>query len=172
MSSIDVFTDGSCKGPQTKRRAAASVWVPSTKKGYVSLVPGRQTNQRAELFAILVTLDMVPGKLRILTDSDYTIKCLTVWWKSWVKNGWKNSKGKSVENQDLIKDLLELLKSRTIEFVHVYGHQKVSNYEADGNTKADELAQSFADGYISSKVLEVSYNDSGKKVEDDPWDAL
>jgi ribonuclease HI len=102
----------------------------------------RQTNQRAELTAILRALQIMPKhqSIEIITDSSYSINCCTVWVKSWVKNNWKTSTGKDVENRDLveaIKILLDGRKELNVEttFTWIKGHDN-----NPGNEAADRLA--------------------------------
>jgi ribA/ribD-fused uncharacterized protein len=80
--------------------------------------------------------------LTVKSDSDYSIKCVTLWHKTWEKNGWKTSKGEDVVNSDIIKDILQILSHRTNElsktsFQHVYAHKGDI-----GNEGADKLALS------------------------------
>ncbi|KAK9246328.1 ribonuclease H-like domain-containing protein, partial [Lipomyces tetrasporus] len=105
----------------------------------------QQTNQRAELTAILRALEVIddPGRhVRITTDSQYAIKCLTVWKDKWLQNGFINSKGLEVVNSDIIKEILELMASHRenrgyVELEHVYGHSgNVGNEVADALAKA------------------------------------
>jgi ribonuclease HI len=102
----------------------------------------KQTNQRAELTAILRALDIAPRHrdVTIYTDSKYAISCVTEWYKNWVKNKWTNSKGKPVENKDLIVDIREKIEERDYLqkgtfFVWVKGHAA-----DEGNVAADRLA--------------------------------
>jgi ribonuclease HI len=102
----------------------------------------RQTNQRAELTAIVRALDIAPlnRDVTIYTDSRYSIDCVTDWYKTWVRNKWMTAKNKPVENKDLVMDIRqkieerEHLKSGTY-FVWVKGHAN-----DEGNTAADRLA--------------------------------
>jgi ribonuclease HI len=107
-----------------------------------ALKGSKQTNQRAELTAILRALDIAPRhrEVTIYTDSKYAIDCVTNWYRSWVKNGWVNSKGKLVENKDLVADIRERIEERErlgklTYFVWVKGH--ATN---EGNIAADRLA--------------------------------
>lgn len=65
--------------------------------------PGRPTNNRAELYAIIRALEEAPRNdvetLIIKTDSKYCIGCFSSWHKGWEQHGWKNSKGEPVGNQ-------------------------------------------------------------------------
>lgn len=102
----------------------------------------KQTNQRAELTAILRALDIAPihREVTIYTDSQYAIRSVTEWSKVWERNGWVNSKNKPVENKDLVMEIREkiverdLLKKGTY-FVWVKGHAN-----DEGNIAADRLA--------------------------------
>lgn len=102
----------------------------------------RQTNQRAELTAILRGLDIAPRHrdVTIFSDSQYAINCVTVWFINWRRNNWTTSSGKPVENKDLVEPILEKieeregLKVKTL-FEWVKGHSQHA-----GNEAADQLA--------------------------------
>jgi len=94
------------------------------------------TNNQAELYAIAVALENCSGNLLIRTDSEYSIHCLTKWYKTWKRNGWKNSKGEKVANHEFIKYIIEKLQKRDVVFEHVRGHCG----DAD-NERCDELAK-------------------------------
>lgn len=103
---------------------------------------GRQTNQRAELAAIKRAVDLAPinRNVLIMSDSNYSIKCVTEWSRNWEQNGWKTSTGKSVENRDLVEPILERLRERALaggktELRWVKGHAN-----DEGNVAADALA--------------------------------
>ncbi|ETI24062.1 hypothetical protein G647_03431 [Cladophialophora carrionii CBS 160.54] len=113
-----------------------------------ALKGSKQTNQRAELTAILRALDIAPRhrEVTIYTDSKYAIDCVTNWYRNWVKNGWVNSKGKPVENKDLVADIRERIEEREqlaklTYFVWVKGHAQNA-----GNIAADRLAVEGAMG--------------------------
>lgn len=102
----------------------------------------KQTNQRAELTAVARALDFVPidRDILICTDSYYAIRCITEWSPKWLKNGWKNSAGKDVENRDLVEPIVsrvcerEACKAKT-KFQWIKGHAN-----DPGNVAADQLA--------------------------------
>lgn len=107
-----------------------------------ALTGPRQTNQRAELTAVLRALELGPDDRRIVirTDSKYTISCVTEWFRRWEMNGWKNARGVDVENVDLIKLILAKIRGRSArklktDFEWVKGHSNDA-----GNTAADKLA--------------------------------
>lgn len=102
----------------------------------------KQTNQRAELTAVARALDHVPidRDVLICTDSYYSIRCITEWSPKWLRNGWKNSAGKDVENRDLVEPIVsrvcerEACKAKT-KFQWIKGHAN-----DPGNVAADQLA--------------------------------
>lgn len=71
--------------------------------GYVETA----TNITMELTAILHGLEFVrPAagrRLCIVTDSEFSIKAVTHWWKVWQANGFRTAGGKPVANVDLIR---------------------------------------------------------------------
>lgn len=102
----------------------------------------RQTNQRAELTAVARALDHIPidRDTIILTDSRYSIQCLTEWFPKWETNNWKSSSGKDVENRDLIEPIIARIRERLMckaqtKFEWLKGH---ANHP--GNVAADHLA--------------------------------
>jgi ribonuclease HI len=86
---------------------------------------GTATNNVAELTALerlLTTVEpSVPMEIRM--DSQYAMKAVTTWLPGWKRNGWKNSAGKPVANQELVVRIDTLLTGRTVEFRYVAAHQ-------------------------------------------------
>lgn len=62
------------------------------------------TNNRMELTALLVALDMVPEgtPMSVYSDSHLAVRTITEWAAGWEKRGWKRKSG-PVENLDLVK---------------------------------------------------------------------
>ncbi|KAH8593260.1 ribonuclease H-like domain-containing protein [Bisporella sp. PMI_857] len=140
-----VYTDGSALG-NGRVGAVAGVGVyfgPNDQRNVSEPLQGiPQTNQRAELTAVLRALEIVSRteNIRIFTDSNYSISCSSLWYKNWQKNGWRNSKGEDVMNRDLIESIRELIDSRDrngakTNFEWVKGHSNDPSNEA-----ADRLA--------------------------------
>ena len=91
---------------------------------------------------MLRALEMVPRDrdVTIITDSQYSINCVTKWYVQWRQRNWKNSAGKPVENRDIIENLLERIETRAslkshTEFEWIKGHD-----HDPGNEAADRLA--------------------------------
>ncbi|KAK8200628.1 hypothetical protein M8818_005942 [Zalaria obscura] len=155
---LRIYTDGSALG-NGGNGAIAGVGVyfgPNDSRNVSEPLKGeRQTNQRAELTAILRALELAPRDrpVTIYSDSSYAIKCVTEWFQKWRSNGWLNSSKKPVENKDLIEKVLALLEERErigraagddvsegkgrsrVQFVWVKGHK-----DDPGNIAADGLA--------------------------------
>ena len=114
-------------------------------------LPGpRQTNQRAELTAILRALDTTPRDrdVTIVTDSQYSINCVTAWSMNWRRNGWKTSSGKLVENKDLVENILAKIEERNglqsqTQFEWIKGHNKDPGNEAADRLAVDGARNSF-----------------------------
>jgi hypothetical protein len=69
-----IYTDGSCK----KSVAGAGIWFGDNDPRNASVpVPGLQTNQRAEVFAVGEALRRSQGPVEIKTDSLYAINGCT-----------------------------------------------------------------------------------------------
>ncbi|EZG55473.1 ribonuclease H [Gregarina niphandrodes] len=160
---LRVYTDGACSGNGFRGAVAGwGVFFPdgefANMYGPLQGVP--QTNQRAELTAIVMALraaltSMAPAVV-LYTDSQYSIKCLTVWIRGWVKNGWRNSKGEPVANSDLIQDASNLLAQlgKRMTLHHVRGHVNDPN-----NDEADRLARLGASGRAQQDIIDLSLNE-------------
>lgn len=146
---LQIWTDGSCLR-NGRRNATSGVGIVQSEHGIRGLstaVPGvRQTNNRAELYAVMYALCLVPGSSSVIiyTDSKYSIDCITIHSTKWKANGWRTTKGSSVEWTEIICYILLLIESRlekggSTSFVHVKGHSTDRN-----NNRADQLAREAA----------------------------
>ncbi|KAH0542606.1 hypothetical protein FGG08_003014 [Glutinoglossum americanum] len=142
---LRIYTDGSSLG-NGKYGASAGVGVyfgeDDARNVSEPLAGPRQTNQRAELTAILRAIEIAPlhREVRIFTDSNYAIACVTKWYINWRRNNWRTSLGKPVENQDLVEAILSKIEGREqvgvkTAFEWIKGHAAI-----EGNVQADMLA--------------------------------
>jgi ribonuclease HI len=162
---INVYTDGSIK--KKKKNGKIQIYggygiyfsdidlkdisKPFTNKNKEGII----TINRAELHAIHQAILRVLHNytfdcLNIYSDSEYSVKSLTVWIKNWKKNNWKNSKKKDVENQDIIKKIdkyIQKLKPR-INIIWVKAHNNNLH-----NDIADTLANKGSDLYMKNYEL-------------------
>ena len=122
-SPIRIYTDGSALSNGQRDSAGQSTAIggvgvyfgPLDKRNISEPLTGtKQTNQRAELTAILRALEVAPRdrKIIIYSDSHYAIKCVTEWFLKWRSNNWLNSSHKPVENKDLILKVIDMLEER------------------------------------------------------------
>ncbi|XP_074059358.1 ribonuclease H1-like [Macrotis lagotis] len=124
-----VYIDGCCSS-NGKRKARAGIgvyWGPGHPLNIGERLPGRQTNQRAEIHAACKAIEQAKNqnisKLVLYTDSMFTINGITNWVKDWKKNGWKTSTGKDVINKEDFIKLDKLIQGIDIEWMHVPGIQ-------------------------------------------------
>lgn len=148
---ITIFTDGACRGNGTVNAiAGCGVYFPNKEFENISVpfVISPVTNQRAELYAIYLALykilnsDHDFNKITIYSDSNYSIKCLTVWINTWKKNNWRTASRKPVKNQDLIIKIDSMLYGirNKVKFHHVRSHTGKKDLISVGNDIADKLA--------------------------------
>lgn len=142
-NTLYIFSDGNCKrNGKIGARAGYSVFFsedmssPYFKFNKTRLIIPEPTNNKAELSGIKYVYDIISqnqdlfkqNKNIICTDSMYSINCVENWSKTWLKNGWKNSKGEIVKNKILIEEILDLKNSISndinISFKHVFSHTK------------------------------------------------
>ena len=153
---IKIITDGSFKKLKNKKALCGyGIYFPNAELENVSrpFIHEPLTNQRAELYAILKALRKVKkdkiefDSITIYTDSEYSIKSLTEWYKTWQNNNWKNAKGQKVMNQDIIRPTINILSdffSGKVKFKHVNSHTGKQDFESLSNEMADKLANEGA----------------------------
>ncbi|CAE7022150.1 hypothetical protein P3342_004984 [Pyrenophora teres f. teres] len=139
------YTDGSAlKNKKGETAAGCGVYFgPDDPRNYGEpLGPGEQTNQRAELAALWQGLSCITYNQDVIiwTDSQYAKNTVLVWYHDWKLQDWKSPKGIIRRNLDLIKPIVDILKTRTdhhakTEICWVKGH--AGN---QGNEAADKLA--------------------------------
>lgn len=143
MSTIDIYTDGSClsnPGP-----GGWAVVFPHGEHSNVSGGSKYTTNNRMEIYAVYQALK-IGRKLAssespivcIYSDSAYVVNTIDKGWlEGWSKNGWKNSSKETVANVDLWSKILFVLTQManhgiSVEVVKVKGHAgEPWNEEAD-----------------------------------------
>ncbi|KAL1766605.1 ribonuclease H1, partial [Sigmodon hispidus] len=150
--SVVVYTDGCCSsnGQKLARAGIGLYWGPGHPLHIGIRLPGRQTNQRAEIHAackaIMQARAQNISKLVLYTDSMFTINgrgeagtlglWITNWVQGWKKNGWRTSTGKDVINKEDFMELDRLIQGMDIKWMHIPGHSGFV-----GNEEADRLAR-------------------------------
>ena len=160
MSDIIIFTDGSTLNNQNKgkRKGGVGVFFGKNDERNISMPlketsSNKVTNQVTELLACVMALETLLSsqivkskKIIIYTDSIYIVNMMSDWIKKWVKNDWKKSDGKLVDNIELIKKLYFYSMNIGVKFKHVRSHQKEPSKDSSdyniwfGNDQADKLA--------------------------------
>lgn len=105
----------------------------------------RATNNQGELMAVLdllrETAHVASAPLHVLCDSQYVINSITKWMPGWKRKGWRKADGKPVLNLELLKELDEALRGRTVTFEWVKGHAgHPLNEAADSRARAAATA--------------------------------
>ena len=140
MKTIDIFTDGACKGNPGPGGWGAILRMGNHEKE-LSGGEADTTNNRMEMTAVIRALKALnePCAVTIHTDSRYVIDGMTKWIEGWKRKGWLNASKQPVRNQDLWHDLIEAVLHHQIEWQWIKGH--------DGhpeNERADQLASNAA----------------------------
>ncbi|MDD3213165.1 MAG: ribonuclease HI [Eubacteriales bacterium] len=144
--SVQIYTDGACSGnPGPGGWAAILDYNGKTKElsGHMS----GTTNNRMEIFAVISGLGALkePCNVDVYSDSAYTINAFNQHWiDNWQKNGWLTSEKKPVENSDLWKLLLQIIRAKkhNVTFHKVKGHA-----DHPQNNRCDELARAAIKEY-------------------------
>ncbi|KAI0316626.1 ribonuclease H-like domain-containing protein, partial [Amylostereum chailletii] len=117
-----VYTDGSCLGNGSPRAAAGAgiYWGPGASGNTAARVPGAQTNNRGELYAILLATVATPlsRSLKIYTDSQYSTRSIVFWAPRHAACGWL------CENGDILSLIAGWILARTAPLAlwHIPAH--------------------------------------------------
>jgi ribonuclease HI len=138
---IQIYTDGACSG-NPGPGGFGIVLISGNKRKEVSGGFRKTTNNRMELLAVIVALEMLKiegSDVTIFTDSKYVSDAINQnWISNWVKKGFKK-----VKNPDLWTRLLQIYPKHKVKFVWVKGH--ADNKE---NNVCDQLAVSASKSSI------------------------
>lgn len=136
MKSIEIYTDGACRGNPGVGGWGAIIHYLDTSK---ELFGGSHetTNNQMEMQAVIEGLKALkePCNITLYTDSKYVMDGITNWIHGWKQNDWKTANKKPVKNKELWQELDGLVSRHNIEWKWVKGHAGIP-----GNERADELA--------------------------------
>lgn len=167
---IYIFTDGSSRKSQDYFNSGIGVYLgyncTNIKEQY-----NNKTNNHCELmgmdyaFKLIVRyyreLSTYGKQIKIVSDSEYSIKSCSIWLNAWKKNNWKTAKGEDVKNKEIIESIdgnmmrIKIINSKLdaehkikVKLIHCNSHQpcpdindKVAFNIWFGNYVADGLAQ-------------------------------
>lgn len=147
----NVYTDGSCDQGSASSATTNGGWAfivtdsDNTIFFTESDFEPNTTNNRTEMLAIIKAVESMSNKgffnieenlLVINCDSAYIVNAFEDGWiDKWKKNGWKNSKGEDVVNQDYWNILIEQKGQYNIKF------KKVKRRSNPFAKKVDSLAR-------------------------------
>ncbi len=150
QSSIEIYSDGACSPNPGKSGTGLAVYEKIDDKMqltslYYGLYQAMGTNNTAELNGLLSAFrlaDHILAKgqhtnIDILSDSKYSIDCITKWAKGWQAKGWTRGKGEEIKNLEVIQQsyALYLKLKNQVQVIHVKGHADI-----EGNELADRMA--------------------------------
>ncbi len=140
MRNVQIYTDGACSGNPGPGGWAAILTFNGKEKELSGSMPNT-TNNRMELFAVISGLGALkePCNVEIYSDSAYVVNAFNQKWiDNWQQNGWRTADKKPVENDDLWKLLLQIikLKKHTVKYIKVKGHA-----DHPQNIRCDTLAK-------------------------------
>jgi len=142
-----IYTDGACSnnGLHNAKAGVGIHFSPKNKNKFedvsLKLDIEKPTNNKAELLAILMTLELcdknnINDKIIIFTDSQYSIQCITLWFPDWLKKD--NLKNK--KNIDILRKIYSLYKQLNVQFQYIKAHTNLQDEHSIGNQMADNLA--------------------------------
>ena len=146
MKTVEVFTDGGCRG-----NPGPGGWGAVLRfGGHERELRGSEentTNNRMELLAAISALEAITESCKVVltTDSTYVKDGITRWIRNWKANGWKTAAKKPVKNKDLWERLDAECLRHQVDWRWVKGHAgHPENERADGlaNLAMDELGAS------------------------------
>lgn len=144
MTSVDIYTDGACRGNPGPGGWGA-VLIAGQRELELKGGELNTTNNRMELSAAIAALAALkkPCKVRLFTDSQYVRKGITEWLPQWKQRNWRTASKQPVKNVDLWQALEIELGEHEIEWHWVKGH--AGN---PGNERADLLANQGIDDLL------------------------
>lgn len=141
---IQIYCDGACSPNPGKSGTGLAVYHQGKINTlYYGLYQANGTNNTAELNGMLYSFKIAKkylnsvDQVQILSDSKYSIDCITKWAKGWQTKGWTRGKGEEIKNVDLIKECFALYQEIKQKLIisHVKGHANI-----EGNELSDRMA--------------------------------
>ena len=133
MKTVNIYTDGACRGNPGPGGWGALIEFGDLTKEYFG-GDRETTNNQMELKAAIEGLKALNESchVNLTTDSKYVMQGITLWITNWKKNNWKNAAKKDVKNKELWMQLYELNKSHEIKWIWVKAHAgNILNEEVD-----------------------------------------
>tara|TARA_B110000046_G_scaffold183159_1_gene218678 strand:+ start:2772 stop:3203 length:432 start_codon:yes stop_codon:yes gene_type:complete len=136
MNTVEIFTDGACRGNPGPGGWGVLMRYAGEEKSLWGGQP-ETTNNRMELSAVIEGLAALkrPCEVTVTSDSTYVLKGIQEWMPNWKKRGWKTASKQPVKNVDLWQKLDAVIGEHKIDWRWVKGHSGHRENEI-----ADQLA--------------------------------
>lgn len=141
LPQVVIYSDGACLGNPGPGGYGVILKHKEHRKessaGY-----RKTTNNRMELMAAIVGLDLLKNKCSVIlhTDSQYLVDSITQGWAwKWRENSWRRNKRDKASNPDLWEKLLHLFEKHDVKVKWIKGHSGEKE-----NERADYLATQAA----------------------------
>ena len=161
MKTIEIYTDGACRGNPGPGGYACvlrylnekgDLYTKELSAGY-----GLTTNNRMELLAAIIGLEALKEQceVRLYSDSRYLINAYENGWvEKWKAFGWHRDvkRKEPVKNKDLWQRLDALIARHEVSFIWVKGHD-----DNELNNRCDQLAVEAAlntESHIAQSFME------------------
>jgi len=141
---INIYCDGACSPNPGKSGSGIAIYhKDNLTELWYGLHDKNGTNNTAELNALHEALKIATPHIeqkqtvQILSDSKYSIDCITKWSKGWKNKGWTRGKGEEIKNLALIQSCYTRYESikDLLTVSHVKGHANI-----EGNELSDRMA--------------------------------
>ena len=98
MKTVNIYTDGACRGNPGIGGWGVLIEYADIKKEYFGGMHNT-TNNQMELMAAIEGLKVLkePCQVNLTTDSKYVMQGITSWIDNWKKNNWKNAAKKMLK---------------------------------------------------------------------------
>ncbi|MEZ9139659.1 MULTISPECIES: ribonuclease H family protein [unclassified Shewanella] len=146
-----VFTDGGCEPNPGKAGSGMAVY----RQGQISelwygLYNANGTNNSAELNALYQALLVAEKSInaqqsvKVMSDSQYSINCITNWAYGWKSKGWKRKVAGDIANLEVIQQAHEL-------YDRIKDHMAIAHVAAHIGIEGNELADRMSIYAIDKK---------------------
>lgn len=141
---FQLYCDGACSPNPGKSGTGMAVYHKhELKQLWYGLYQPMGTNNTAELNGMLYAFRYAKAlikkgaKVEVLSDSKYSIDCITKWARGWQAKGWTRGKGEEIKNLEIIKECFTLYNEikAHLTITHVRGHADI-----EGNELSDRMA--------------------------------
>jgi len=141
---INIYCDGACSPNPGKSGTGMAVYQQQQLiELWYGLYEPMGTNNTAELNGMLAAFKYAQAPIKqgktvqVLSDSKYSIDCITKWAKGWQAKGWTRGKGEEIKNLAVIKQCFTLYQALKTNLIisHVKGHANI-----EGNELSDRMA--------------------------------